>query len=362
MLLALLVAAALVLSRGVPRTLFGGNGGGTTTASGTPAGSTTPDYDTGVVNINAILGSRGGAAAGTGMILDAGGTVLTNNHVVQDATSITATDVNTGRRYSASVVGTDASDDIAVLRLRNASGLTPISTGNSAAVQVGQQVVAVGNAGGRGGTPAVVTGRVTALNQTITATDSDGANAETLNGLIQVDAPIVAGDSGGPLTDSSGKVIGIDTAASASTTRSGTFPGRGGFVGNSGSGTSLGFAIPISKALTVAKQIESGQSDSSGNSGGSDSSGQGYLGVEVTDGSSVGATVGGTVIGSPAEAAGISAGDVITALDGHDVASASDLSQQLSGTHPGQQVTVTWTDESGNSASATLTLMAGSAS
>jgi S1-C subfamily serine protease len=351
---------------------FGSNG---SSASGTAASSSAAtDYDRGVVNINAVLGGQNATAAGTGMILDADGTVLTNNHVVSDATSITATDVNTGKRYSAAIVGTDASDDIAVIQLRNASGLTPITIGDSSTVRVGQQVVAIGNAGGRGGTPTVVNGKVTALAQTITATDSDGSSAETLSGLIQTDAPIVAGDSGGPLTTSDGKVIGIDTAASANgQTRSpfgsgsGSGFGSGGFSrrGGTTSGANEGYAIPIAKAMTIAKQIESGSSDSnSGSSGSSSASDRGYLGVEVTDGSTgntgvAGAEVDGTVIGSPAEAAGLGEGDVITALNGQSVSSAADLSQLLAGTKAGQQVTVTWTAGSGSS-SATITLMSGS--
>jgi S1-C subfamily serine protease len=302
------------------------------------------------------------------MILDGSGTVLTNNHVVADATQITATDVNTGKRYTATLVGTNAKEDIAVIKLRDASGLTPVSIGNSGAVKVGEQVVATGNAGGRGGTPSVVTGQVTALAQTITATDSDGTNAETLSGLIQVNAPIVAGDSGGPLTDSAGKVVGIDTAASSSQAAfsGGGFSGGGGFSfgGGSSSGdsngsadqTSAGYAIPIAHALTIAKQIESGQSDPTSNTGSTDN--RGYLGVEVTDGGSVsGATISGTVQGSPAAAAGIGTGDTIVALDGHQISSASDLSQLLASSTAGQHVSVTWVTGTGASASATLTLM-----
>jgi S1-C subfamily serine protease len=360
------VAAAAILLHGGATGTLGSVAG--SSANGTAASATTPDYDTGVVNINTLLGAQNATAAGTGMILDSNGTVLTNNHVVENATAITATDVNTGKRYSASVVGTDANDDIAVIHLRNASGLTPVSLGDSSTVRVGQQVLAIGNAGGKGGTPSVVTGSVTALGQTITATDSSGRNAETLRNLIQVNAPIVAGDSGGPLTDSSGKVIGIDTAASASQAASFGSGGSGGFGsgsdssgfgnGNSSTQASAGYAIPIASALTIAKQIESGQSDSSSTSG--SSSDQGYLGVQVTDGGSgtvSGAAVGGTVVGSPAAAAGLSAGDVIVALNGHRVTSAADLSQLLQGSSAGQQVTLRWVDSSGRPAAATLTLM-----
>jgi S1-C subfamily serine protease len=369
LLAALVAAAAVLLHGGAVGTLAAGrtnNGSGSTASGSAASSSTSPDYDTGVVNILAALG-QSGTAAGTGMILDADGTVLTNNHVVEDATLITATDVNTGKRYAASVVGTDANDDIAVIRLSNASGLTPVSIGNSGAVKVGQQVVAIGNAGGKGGTPSEVTGSVTALGQTITATDSSGGNAETLHNLIQVDAPIVAGDSGGPLTDSSGKVIGINTAATGGQAAQSGSDGSNGFGsggfgrfgGNSRGQASAGFAIPIASALTVAKQIEAGQSDSSSSSGSTND--HGYLGVEVTDGSissaTPGAAVNGTVAGSPAERAGLSAGDVIVSIDGHPVTSATDLSDLMKGSSAGQQVSVGWVDAAGNTATATMTLV-----
>lgn len=381
-LVVLVALAAVLLGNGSagPRVLgalgsagLGPTGSGSST-EGTATSATTGDYDTGVVNIDAVLGGQGATAAGTGMILDADGTVLTNNHVVEDATSISVTDVNSGKTYSASVVGTDADDDIAVIQLRNASGLTPVTIGDSSAVTVGQRVVAIGNAGGKGGSPTVVTGSVTALEQTITATDSSGGNAETLDDLIQVDAPIVAGDSGGPLTDTDGKVLGINTAASAGQAAR---PGaRGGFgtggygsggsgSGSGSSGTNAGFAIPIQSALTIARQIEAGQSDSSDSGSGGTGDDRGYLGVQVTDGANPsgvsGATVAGTVVGSPAEGAGLGAGDVIVAVDGQRVPSASALTTALADDAAGAQVTVTWVDGAGSTSSATLTLMGAAA-
>ena len=357
-------AGAVVLNSGSVPTLSNPSGSGSSTTA-TPAGSV--DYDTGVVNITTVLGGQNATAAGTGIILDQDGTILTNNHVVEDATTITVTDVNTGKQYSAGVVGTDENDDVAVIQLRNASGLTPASIGDSSSVKVGQKVVAIGNAGG-GRQPDVVTGSVTALDQTITATDSGGANAETLNGLIEVNAPIVPGDSGGPLADSSGKVIGMNTAASSSqAAQSGSGFGSGRFGPGSGSssGASEGYAIPIQSALTIAKNLESG-SGSSGSSGSSATDGRGYLGVEVTDGSNGagnanGPVVSGTVEGSPAASAGITAGSVIVAVDGQQISSASDLSSALQDSKAGQQINVSWVDSSGASHSATLTLMGGAA-
>ncbi len=202
-----------------------GNGFGNGTGSGaTP--STTPQssasaqaiankVDGAVVDIDTKLSYQQAAAAGTGMVLTSNGEILTNNHVVDGATSITATVVATGKTYTAHVVGTDATDDVAVIQLEGASGLTTVQTADSSKVATGDQVVAIGNAGGTGGTPSVVTGSVTDTNQSITASDESGSDAEQLSGLIQTDAPIVAGDSGGPLVNTDAKVIGMDTAASS---------------------------------------------------------------------------------------------------------------------------------------------------
>ena len=171
----------------------------------------------GLVDVVSTLGDENGKAAGTGMVLTSNGEVLTNNHVIDGATSISVTDIGNGHTYKATVVGYDKTKDIAVLQLQNASGLRTVTFGDSSTVSVGQQVVAIGNAEGKGGQPSVVTGSVTALNQSITASDEGSAsNSEQLTGLIQTNAPIQPGDSGGPLVNSAGQVIGIDTAASSS--------------------------------------------------------------------------------------------------------------------------------------------------
>ena len=171
----------------------------------------------GLVDVVSTLGDENGQAAGTGMVLTSNGEVLTNNHVIDGATSISVTDIGNGHTYKATVVGYDKTKDIAVLQLQNASGLQTVTFGDSSTVTVGQQVVAIGNAEGKGGQPSVVTGSVTALNQSITASDEGSAsNSEQLSGLIQTNAPIQPGDSGGPLVNSAGQVIGIDTAASTS--------------------------------------------------------------------------------------------------------------------------------------------------
>lgn len=333
-----------------PTVAFGGRGGyawgpGGTSAPGSSttspsssvaaAGPATDDQLVGVVDIVTELGYQDAEAAGTGMVLTADGEVLTNNHVVDGATSITVTVLSTGQSYTATVVGTDPTDDVAVLQLTDASGLATVDTDEDA-VAVGDAVTAVGNAGNETGT-AAGTGTVTALDQSITATDESGSNAEGLTGLIEIAADVEAGDSGGPLYDADGQVVGMDTAASST----------GGQA----------YAIPIATALSIAEQITGGVDDETVH--------QGYpafLGISVLPGAgTAGAPVAGTVPGGPADAAGITAGDVITAVDGTTIVAADDVSSALTDHDPGDTVRVTWTDTSGQSQTATITLAAGPA-
>ena len=170
----------------------------------------------GLVDVNTVLGYEGARAAGTGIVLTSDGEILTNHHVIEGATEISVTNVGNGKTYSAEVVGYDATHDIAVLALKDASGLETAKIGDSSKVALGDRVVGIGNAGGAGGTPSYAPGKVTALDQAITATDESGADPEKLTGLIQTDANIQAGDSGGPLANASGEVVGVDTAAGTS--------------------------------------------------------------------------------------------------------------------------------------------------
>jgi S1-C subfamily serine protease len=318
-------------------------------STGSAGAAIAAKVDPAIVDINTVLGYQNAVAAGTGMVLTSTGEVLTNNHVIDGATSISVTLTTTGRSYAATVVGTDPTADIAVLQLKGASGLKTIQTASSP-VAVGDSVVAIGNAGGTGGTPAVVTGTVQALNQTITASDPNGANAERLSNLIQTDAPIQPGDSGGPLVNTSGQVVGIDTAAS------------GGSRLNSAA--SVGFAIPIGDAMSIANQIESGHATSAIHIGL-----PAFLGVAIVNGSSTstgsgtvaGALVGGVASGTPAAAAGLAQGDTITTISGQTVDSPQALTTVMSTHRPGQKVAVSWTDQAGTSHTATVTLVAGPA-
>ncbi|MDA8057752.1 MAG: trypsin-like peptidase domain-containing protein, partial [Actinomycetota bacterium] len=231
-----------------------GSGLGGSGASGGPANAAAiaQRVSPGLVDINTTLNYQNEQAAGTGMVLTPNGEILTNNHVIESSTSISVTDIGNGRTYSAVVVGYDRLKDVAVLQLQNASGLTTVTTGNSSSVRVGEQVVGIGNAGGVGGSPSVAGGTVTALNQAITATDQGDGTSEQLSGLIESNADIQPGDSGGPLVTTAGKVVGMDTAASAGFQ----------FQPTGGSGVQ-GYSIPINEALSIARKITSGASSSS---------------------------------------------------------------------------------------------------
>jgi S1-C subfamily serine protease len=327
------------------------------TTAATPA---TKTQSVGVVLIDTVLKYQGAEAAGTGLILTSNGEILTNNHVIDGATSITVTVASTGASYTASVVGTDPTKDVAVLQLSGASGLTPATTATSTKPATADAVTAVGNANGTG-TLSQASGTITALDQSITAAGDGGSNPEALTGLIETNADVVPGDSGGPLYDSSGAVIGIDTAAS------------------SGSSAVTGFAIPISTALGVAQQIESGTA-STGITLGYPA----FLGVEVQpDGAATGvpqgpatgttqgpatgttpptgAVIAGALAGTPAATLGLAAGDVITSVDGTAITSSTQLSTVLGGHKPGDTVTLAWTDAAGVAHSASVKLIEGAA-
>ena len=321
----------------VPATPAAPSQGGSGADTGT-AVATAPQQ-VGVVDINTVLGYQNAQAAGTGMVLTSDGKILTNNHVIAGSTSIKVTVVSTGKRYTAKVVGTSPTQDIAVLQLDNASGLRTATFGNSNTVDVGETVVGVGNAGGSGGVPSAATGTVSALNQSITASGDQGQDTQHLTGLIETSAPIEPGDSGGPMYDKANAVVAINTAAS---TRHGT--------------TVASYAIPINTARSVAGQIESGVQTSTIHIGY-----PAFLGVSLSANVARGALVTGVLQQGPAATAGIAAGDTITAVGTHPVSSAASLRSVLAGYRPGQSVNVSWTGPDGASHSATVTLVVGPA-
>ena len=304
-----------------------------------------------VVDINTVIQTASGsaAAAGTGLIITSSGDVLTNNHVVEGSVSVKVTIQGKSGTYPATVLGVDPTDDIAVIHINGVSGLPTVTIADSSTVQVGDTIYALGNALGLGGAPRVTKGSVTALDQTITASDN-GAQAEQLTGMIQSDAEISPGDSGGALVNSAGQVVGVITAGEAQGFRS--------------SSTTIAFAIPSSKAVDIANRILAGQAGNGVFIGP-----VGYLGVSVQtlDASSAaqlgvnvssGAYVRTVVAGSPAERAGITAGSVITRANSAVVDSATALGDALHQYKPGDQVKITWI--SGNAThTATVTLISG---
>jgi len=304
--------------------------------------------DPALVDIVTTLGYQHGSAAGTGMVLTPNGEVLTNNHVVEGATSIKVRDVGNGRTYTAAVVGYSETSDVAVLQLSGASGLRTVQTGDSGSVAVGQHVVALGNAEGKNSTPSVATGTVTALGATVTAADQGSGTTEQLTGMIRTNAGIQPGDSGGPLVNASGRVVGMNTAASSPH----SLP-----IGTTAADTTAAFSIPINKALSIAHQIEAGESSSTVHIGAT-----AFLGVQVSSSAfngGTGVTIVGAVPGAAAANAGLGAGDVILSISGHSVNSGSDLQSVIASHRPGDKVTVVWQDQSGQTHSSVVSLSQG---
>jgi S1-C subfamily serine protease len=334
-----------------------GSGQNSQGAGPSDAASIAARVDPGLVDVNTTVDYGAAQAAGTGMVLTAGGEVLTNNHVIEGATTISVTDVGNGKTYPATVVGYSVTKDVAVLQLTGASGLQTVTTAASASVSSGEEVVGIGNAGGTGGTPSYAGGTVTATGQSITASDELTGSSEHLTDMIQTNADIESGDSGGPLVNASGQVIGMDTAGSS------TFQ----FSSQSG-GT--GFAIPIGTATSIAAQVTAGDASSIVHVGQT-----AFLGVSIEQAStggfnpgygygspapSSGVQIAGVVSGSPAAGSGLAAGDVITSVAGHAVSSQSTLqSVMVNDARPGEQVTVQYTDTTGQQHSVSVVLASG---
>ena len=314
-------------------------------ASGTSAVAAA--VDPGLVDVVATLGYQNAISEGTGMVLTSSGEVLTNNHVIDGATSVKVTDVGNGRTYPATVAGYDMAGDIAVLQAQGASGLKTITPGISSKVTIGEAALALGNAEGKGGTPSVATGTVTGLNQSITATNAADSTSEQLTGLIRTNVPLQSGDSGGPLVSTGGTLIGMDTAASSAYQFQ--------------SGTGEAFAIPISQAASVAGQIEAGRASATVHIGAT-----GFLGVAaglyvVPFTSRTETVIVGVLPGLPAANAGLVPGDVIASINGHPVTSPSGMQALLQPCHPGNRVSIGWRDLSGKAHTATIVLAAGPA-
>ncbi|HEX3678811.1 MAG TPA: trypsin-like peptidase domain-containing protein, partial [Galbitalea sp.] len=322
--------------------LQGGQAIGQQAAAGeATATASTAAQEVGVVTINTTLDyNRDEQAAGTGMILTSNGYVLTNNHVVESSTSISVTVVSTGKTYTATVVGTDKTADVAVLKLTDASGLTAVKFASTEKVTVGESIHSVGNAEGTGNLVTAV-GTVGAVTPSLAIGSDESATPENLSGLIQLNSDVVSGDSGGPLFDQSGHVIGIVTAAS------------------SGSSTVTGYAINIAQVLKVANSIEAGSASSEIVIGY-----PAFAGINIaTTGttSTTGVPVASTFAGMPANQAGIGEGDVITAVNGVAMTTPDQLTAAIQSHKVGDTVNITWTDPEGVSHTAPVTLIAGPA-
>ena len=339
----LIAAAALVAGAGAGAgsyAAFGTGGAKTTTvvnetvAAGSPAASSTKTmsvngvYRTardGVVEITVTTsggsgsdnspfpfggsGSQQSQAQGSGFVYDSAGHVITNDHVVANASAISVM-FSDGSKYSAKVVGTDASTDLAVLKVNAPSSkLHPLTLGDSNKLQVGDGVVAIGSPFGLDET--VTTGIVSALNRDISST-----NNFTISGAIQTDAAINHGNSGGPLLNMSGEVVGINTQIES----------------DSGGNEGVGFAVPSSTISSVASKLVNGKTIE-----------HPYLGVFVqTAANRSGAQVAQVKSGSPAAGAGLKAGDVITAFAGQTIQSPDELTAAVATKAPGDNVSVTY--------------------
>lgn len=290
----------------------------------------TEEQSTGIVQISSTL--TNGTGAGTGLVLDADGTVVTNHHVVEGATAIEVTVATTGETYTARYVGGNAATDVAVLQLEDASGLTPVDLSDDPA-EVGDEITAVGDAGGDGGALTASPGTVAALHDDITVESTDGsAGGTALTDLIRMDAYVVPGDSGGAVLDQDGEVVGMNVAAS------------------SGTRDVTGYAIPIATVEQVVAQVEADDT-----SDGVELGYDGYLGVAL-DPSASAPLVAEVTDGSAAASAGIQAGDTITRVDGTAVTTTDELRAAISAHDAGDRATVTWTTGSGGTESATVTL------
>ncbi len=331
----------------LPGTLPGGDGsgGGARPGRGTVPGATTQATGTaataaqsqGVLLVETEL--TDGSGAGTAMVLDSSGLALTNYHVVEDSVTIRATVASTGETYTADLVGFDENADVALIRLADASDLETVSLDDDGTA-IGDAVTGVGNALGQGSLLAA-TGTITALDQSITTGDGAGSSAATedLTGLLETDAAVVPGYSGGPMYDDEGEVVGISTAASST---------DGAVAGRSTAADS--FAVPIGDAIAIVGQIEAGNESGDVQIGPS-----AYLGIGAADGSG-GVDVESVETGTGAAGAGLAAGDTITTLDGSKVATLEALLGQLADREPGDSVDLTWTTASGSTASGTVTL------
>jgi serine protease Do len=284
-------------------------------------GPSVVSIQTQALGVGAFLQAVPEQGAGSGFVLSSDGVIVTNNHVVAGANTITVT-LADGRKLNATVLGRDATADLAVVKVA-ATGLPAVKIGRSDALVVGDSVVAIGNALALDGGPTVTEGIVSALDRTISAGDQGSTGStETLRHVLQTDAAINPGNSGGPLLNAAGEVVGINTAVA-------------------GDAQNIGFALAIDKAIPIINQLKTGQTPQQPFLGVSTvtlTAGiQRQLGLDV----SKGAVVASVTPGSGADQAGLTQGDVITKIGGKDVNSADDVTAAVSDRKPGDTIDVT---------------------
>ncbi len=303
-------------------------------ATASSVSSASAEQQIGVVTILTDVYYGSGAAAGTGMVITSDGQVLTNNHVISGATTIEVTVESTGDTYTAVVLGSDAENDVALLQLVDdegepVAGLDTVTIDDSGEVAVGDTITDVGNAEGTGDLVAA-SGTVTAVDQEITIEE------KALDGLIELDADVVPGDSGGPVLDADGEVIGIATAASI------------------GTRDITGWAIDIVDAMAIVDRILAGDETGTITIGL-----PAFLGVSIVDDS---ATIGGVLEGTPAADAGLVAGDTIVGVNGAPVASGTEISAAIAVLEQGDRARIDYLDVTGARQSVDVTLIGGPAS
>ena len=309
--------------------------GGQDDKSGGSANSGTGDWEDATTEQSqgvALINTRttSGAGAGTGLVLESDGLVLTNYHVVEGSTEVQVTIASTGVQYVGTVVGRDQEADVALLQLDGASDLDTVKLDDDGDPAVSDDVTAIGNAQGQGFLSAA-SGKVVALDQSIDTQAEGPVVGEHLTGLIQTDAYVVGGFSGGALLDDEGEVVGITTAASSG-------------------GAAESYAVPIENALDVDEHIQDGDEGDGVQVGPS-----AYLGLSIaTDQGTV--QVAQVQSGGAAQEAGVEAGSTLTGLGDTEITSYDALRSALAGYEPGDTAELRWTDAGGESHQATVTL------
>lgn len=353
-LLLVIVAIVALLAAGTVGGFIGssrGTGGGGSLLGGAASKSAGPVEAVAQRALPSVVKLKGASGGGSGVVLSTDGLILTNAHVLQAGQPRESTTgdphvsqppapptlvalLQNGISTPVRVIGTDTTADLAVVRAENASGLTPIELGDSAGLQVGQEVVAVGSPLGLSGT--VTTGIVSALQRPVASGGEKSGQGSVID-AIQTDAAINPGNSGGALVDMQGRLVGI-TSAIASLKAGESSDQQAGSIG-------LGFAIPINQAARIADELAR-----------TGSATQAVLGVQVSDATPTGAKLGRVTPGGPAAAAELSEGDVVTRLDERVIDDANALVAAVRAQPPGVKVTLTLAPEGGRPRQSAVTL------